>query len=222
MARAKKSDIFDEVPQAPPPSEAEMAGVAILIPRLMAARLRLDRAEDELRAAKAALAEIEEKALPGAMIHALMDGFDLQGGGRVRLATDYLTSLPSADKRPEDRAKAMALIPPELLTRGIKITFPRADTNQAARITEIIQREFADAPDDKKPKVVESVGVHASTLKAYVKRKVIAGEYKDGDAAFRLLNIWVRHYADVDIPGAAGGAKSKARRTEEAAEEDDE
>lgn len=130
--------------------------------------------EGQLAAAKKSYYEIVNKTLPEMMMDIDTETMSVSGY-EVSLKQVVSGSLPSLDKHPERRKKAIAWLidhdAGDLIKTDVEIQFTRSEHNQALSLAaELVEKGFD-------PKVVS--GVHAQTLCAWVRERLANGEPVD-------------------------------------------
>ena len=107
-----------------------------------------DEAEEAWEARKKALAKIRDQELPDAVLDTGTNGLDIPSLGRVEAKPDIYGSLPSAEKKPEERAEALAYlerVAPALVKRTLTAKMPRdlpesIDQEQLDTVVSILKR----------------------------------------------------------------------------------
>ena len=119
--------------------------------------------EDQLKLAKEALRETEERLLPTAMLAVGMSRFDLEDGTQV-VVDDFV----EASIRVDDRPAAFQWLAEngfgDLVKHEVKVTFGKGESEDAAQAVRRL-REMGLEPADNE-------SVHAGTLKAWAKEQI--------------------------------------------------
>lgn len=125
--------------------------------------------ESAAAAAKKRLLDLTHKVIPTAMAEAGMgDTFSLDTGHKIKVLPFVNGSLP---KEPDRREKAMQILEDlggaALIKTLVEVTFPKGDKDNADIAVDYLEGLGYDVKADE--------GVHASSLKAFIKEKMADG-----------------------------------------------
>lgn len=194
MSDLKNSLTADEaldidVEEAPGPTEAQRRRVVDLCRRQTEQLLRVERLERDLKVARDALLQTQERDLPDAMMEAGILKEMLASGISVELKTSYhpkqLTDQTGLDWIVAHGAGAM-------IKHDIGMQFGL----RQEKLVRTILKRIAGWKSASNFKLTEKRAVNAQTLGAFVREQV-----KDGASVpFDVLGVYVRRYAEVTIP----------------------
>jgi len=187
------TDFDDDIEEAPMASEGDLAKLAAMAKVLRQKRSDAEELASKLAAKNAEIKEIEENDLPKLMLDIGMSEFSLTGGGKVELKTEHYCSITqekslSCFKWLRDNNHGA------IIKRTLQTVFGKGDDDTADKIARLIK---ADAP---KAKFSDKEGVHASTLKAFLKEQIKKGKFEEGSEEAQLFNLFVRRYAVIEMP----------------------
>lgn len=140
---------------------------------------------EDLRAAKKALLEISEKALPEAMDDLDIEAFTTKSGLRISVAralsVGKLTNQRALRWLDENGHAGM-------IKSDVVVPFSRGDSTDAEALCEQLEAEGMN------PKMAEHV--HASTIKSF-----LAAQLRDGEAVdLELFGAYERPVAKIELP----------------------
>lgn len=185
-------------------SDSAVQRVHTLALEFTKAKQKIEQTERALKAANEEFGRIRDVTLPDAIKEMGVKGTDIPGIGYVSWKPEVYGSLPSRDKRPEDRAKALAWLlenDPGLVKRELVATMPRdmplsIDRGQAKQVMDLLN-QVTDVDQDTRAAaaftlndVVERIieilvpgttvttdlDVHAQTLMAWGREAVRSGK----------------------------------------------
>lgn len=170
-------DLSDLVEEAPSASDAEQRMVALLVELQAAQQDEVDRLEEQLKAAKTALAKTAEQDLPEALMAVgytapsklVIAGHPVEFSERYRCG-----QLSSAGKTPNHDGLRWLIASDhgDLIKNEIVINLNREHNDVAREILDYLRTHRAA----NAMRVVAQQSVHAQTLAAFCKERVSAGE----------------------------------------------
>ena len=158
-------DISAYAEDVPLPSPEQTRGLADLIKALADAELAVMVAEQELEEKKAAVKNLEYQQIPELMRAMRMELFGADGL-KVELVKEYWCSI-TAERRAAAHKWLRENNQGGLIKKEIVIPFAMGQEEQAAALEKELGERFPG-------NVASSEGVHAQTLKAFVKRQMEA------------------------------------------------
>ena len=153
------------------PSAATLERAVELATLLTDQQAHVARLEAELTEAKAAARRTEQEALPALMSELGLTEFRLKDGTLVRLTEDVQCGI-TEERRAAAHEWLVAHGHGGLLKVAVWVAFGRGERDAATALAERLAAELR--PGGHAPVVKEEV--HASTLKAWVKERLAAGE----------------------------------------------
>lgn len=158
-------DDLDYREEERPVSDATMDQIRRLAKELAAKTDAVAKAEAEVTKAKQGVAELRDGLLPSLLKSNAINHLDVEGVGTVSWKADIVGSLPSLDKRPAERAAALAwleanaagLIKRELTAMMPKHIDQRLSRGQRDQIKDLLKR--APLPRSRKGTTDESLTV---------------------------------------------------------------
>ncbi|WP_321471055.1 hypothetical protein [uncultured Paludibaculum sp.] len=157
------------------PEDGVLRNIGALAAKQARLERRVKRTEGVLELRKAQLARVAERELPDAIAATGLSEFRLEDGSRVTVVDEYYANIPSADS--EDA---------KLLVRRQQCFTWMRDNNHADLIKQQLRLTFSRGEDDAAKRVMNGLdkagipytnaeGIHASTLKAFVREQMEAG-----------------------------------------------
>jgi hypothetical protein len=141
----------------------EMAAMAR---QLIAAQLKVEVIEEQLKEAKEASRKLREEDIPCAMQEIGLTSFTMDTGEKVRIAQEVYASIP-ADNKAEAFRWLVAHQFGDLIKTEVSVSFGRGEAEEAG----VLARDLKDKGLDAS--CTESV--HPQTLKAFLKEQVTSG-----------------------------------------------
>ena len=142
--------------------------VAVLAQRQVRLEREVEKAEESLKVAKAALAQVAERDLPEAMEALELVELLMADGSRVTLSDDVAVGI-TKEREPQAFAWLRAHGHGRLLKRLVAVSFGRDEDATA-------ERTFAQLAGQFGPRASQKVTVHFQTLKAFVKEQLRDGQ----------------------------------------------
>lgn len=162
---AKKTAKRDEA-TASTIGDARLGEVSRLAKLLVDADAEVERIEELLKAAKAHVTRIREEALPGAMQEIDLKEVTLSDGSKIKVVDEVYCSITEAKK-----AAAFEWLEENdfggLIKTGVEVAYGRDQRDDALAFYTKLAAEGKD--------VSISAGVHAQTLKAWMKEQLAEG-----------------------------------------------
>lgn len=167
----------------------------------------LEKQIEDLNAAVALLSAdrdlILNKSLPSLLDSAGMESFDLTDGSSIEIKDVVSGTLPSADKKPKERQKALAWVDKNggsgLIKTTYKTEFGKGQEKEAAAFEKLITKAKFAAKKD--------TGIHPQTLCAFVRELLEDGK----KVPIETLGIYVGRHAKIKLSDAAQ-KKAEAER----------
>lgn len=187
----------DEVEAAPVPDNDDLKKISTLAAQYIALEKEIADLEAQLAAKQAALKVVRELDLPTAMTEVGTTGFDLVGGGSVKLKTGYVAGISE-----KNRLAAHTWLENHgsgsLIKRTFTISFGKGEETWARKF----ERDMAQR---KRPLQCERKdAVHTQTLGKFVREKIAAaksnGISPEKEIPFDLFSIFELRYAEVEQP----------------------
>lgn len=126
----------------------------------------LERAEAQVEAVKEQLREIQTKRIPDLLKSKNLSEIRLAQGHKVILKDQYFGSIP-VEKKPLAHVWLRNRGFGDLIKHEVVVTVPRGQDNRARLLVDEMKQAGWDVADKE--------GVHAQTLKAFVREQVSAG-----------------------------------------------
>jgi len=167
-----------------PPVNPDLRSISAEGIRLLMAKQRVTRAEDELALAKEELRSIQDITLPEAMAVVGLEKFTLVGGGEIEVKQIIEGSIPK-DRELEAFEWLRRHEFSDLIKRTVSVPFGRGEDKRAGALIKLIQRSRMDFEDRST--------VHHSTLKAWAREMLAHGKPFPQD----LLGLYVARRAVV-------------------------
>jgi hypothetical protein len=152
------------------PSDEGLRTVAHLAQRMVALEAEIAEGEEATKRKRAELHRLRTGDLPDAMAELGISEFKLADGSAVTVAPFVSASVSQENP---DRAEALAWIVDQgdgaIIKDTVSVPFDRDSEEEVARLKDLLtENGFGD-------RIAETLTVHASTLKAYIKDKVAQG-----------------------------------------------
>lgn len=180
-------DVFEFMKDEKPSSD--LGEVRRLAMRAVALEREVDDMERTLKVAKAALLELRRNTLPDAMAEHGLSEFKLADGSGIKVKNFVAGSLSQATI---EKSAALALLEEhggvDLIKNELTVSFQKKDHNRAVALLHDLQQQGYDATLDST--------VHHSTLAAWCREKVRAGERLE----FDKLGMYVGRETDILLP----------------------
>ena len=131
----------------------------------------LEAAEKEVKKIKDKLRQVSEDDLPEAMESVEMSEFVLEDGSSIKISDKYVASIPSQEKNPKKHAKALKWLRDHgfdgLIKQDVTVSFAKGEEKKAAAVIKQL--------NTKGYRFKNKEGVHAGTLKAFIKEQLEEG-----------------------------------------------
>jgi hypothetical protein len=180
------------------PAEEKLAKLSKLGAQQLALETRIKKGEDLLKQLNLELHELRTRTIPTAMTAAGMKSFGMLDGSEVVIERQYFASIPSEDainkassddERQEMLARRLAAFGwlrgsgnEDIIKNVVKTSFGKGEDALAAAL--------ADYCFSRKLDFTQQEGVHASTLKAFVKEQYEKGRMtSEGIAALGAFDL---------------------------------
>lgn len=150
-------------------NSATLGDVGKLAARQMKLEDEIEVMETDLRAKKAELEEVSTKLLPQAMTAVNLDDFSLKGGAKVQVNNFYSASIKEENKPAALKWLRTNGFGP-LIKRMFEIPFGTGEDKKASQFKKQLQKEHYPFS--------EAEGVHAQTLKAFIREQIEDGNPK--------------------------------------------
>lgn len=166
------------------PSNDGLSGVQKLANDIVAAQLRVENLESDLKAAKQVLLKLTDEDLPSQMTELGLTNFTLSDGSKVDIKETY-----GARIKKDDEQKAFDWLRQngegDIIKNTVTVRFGKEKDNEAkALVDELTQKHWE--PERKEE-------IHPGTLKAWVKGRIEDGKELDMD----LFGVWVGQRATI-------------------------
>jgi aryl carrier-like protein len=172
------------------PSSHDLARIQRLTERAVMLQKAIDVLEGDLKTYSTELLELRRELIPDAMAEHNLSEFKLTDGSGVKIGNFVSGSLP---KTPLERTFALALLEEHggeaLIQNELIVNFQKKDHNRATALAEELRSAGYE--------VNLEGNVHHSTLAAWCREKVRAGERLD----FEKLGMFVGRDTKVILPG---------------------
>lgn len=184
--------IFDEVEKHEKKKKLPDVGLEVVTKignKLVDRNRQLAKKEEELKALKAEIREIQERELPDAMQACNgLTRFDLKDGSQITVKDDIFCSF-KLDKKADALKWLEKNGHAELIKHDVKVSFPKGKYDQADDLINVLSKKFKDIPYDEK------TDVHAGTLKAWAKDQYKLGETLPEE----LFNVYEASVAKIKL-----------------------
>ena len=181
------SDLMAEDSQSPLnlPSNEGLGGVQKLANDILAAQLRVENLEADLKAAKQTLLKLTDEDLPSQMAEIGLTNFTLADGSKVDIKETYGARIKKADEEKAfDWLRAHG--EGDIIKNTVTVRFGKEKDNEAkALVDELTKKQWE--PERKED-------IHPGTLKAWVKNRIEEGKELDMD----LFGVWVGQRATIN------------------------
>jgi|TARA_R110000868_G_scaffold118_6_gene1222 hypothetical protein len=167
------SDIFNIFEEDAGASSAEalsgdgLKSVSILAQRIREAEKAIETAEAFLKTRKEEMQQLTDELLPAAMEELGMKSFVLEDGAKVEVRQLYGASIPVA-RKPEAFEWLREQGFDDIIKNSVTCIFGRGEDDKA--------HSFRDMATEQGFEPQQKEDVHASTLKAWVRERVEAGD----------------------------------------------
>lgn len=191
-----------DIEPAPIPDNKELANIATLARRYTDLEKEIEDLEAKLKAKKAEWESLRGNALPLAMTEVGMKKFELVGGGKVVLHSNYVGAITEANK-PLAHAWLEKSGNGSIIKHLITIIFDKGEEAWAKKF-------MRDMAARKKPLRYERKdSVHPQTLGKFIRESIANAKAEglppEGQIPFDLLGVFELRYAEVEQPKAQGG-----------------
>lgn len=191
-----QSDDFsenDDVEEAPPPSDEDLATVATLVRRQLALEREVAEAEAALALKKKALFQVCEVDLPAALMQVGLEVTRVDGRD-VELKTEQYASIPEA-QRPAAFAYLTQHGHASLIKRSLVLELGKDAGAAATKILDFVRK----LPGADSYKIADREGVHPQTLNAFVRQQARSNV----ELPAEVFGIFVRRYAKIKTKKAS-------------------
>lgn len=187
-------DEFDDIEEAGDiPEDSALRTVARLAEEQLALEQEIAQQEATLAETKEKLRQVQENALPTAMLAAGLSNFALTSGHKIAVITDHFASIAK-----ENHEEAMRWFHEngfgDLVKEDITISFGRGETEMARGLMEYLAATYGP-----KRKVVDKTGVHYQTLGAFIREQLGKGAQLPEE----LLGVHHRTWSKITAPKSA-------------------
>lgn len=145
---------------------AELTEIVALAELLIKQRARCEDLEEQAKQAKAAWTRTEQEDLPAAMMEAGLQELTLKDGSKIKLQEDCKAGLTEATRMP-----AVAWLLEHgfggMVKTNVAVEFGRGEHDEAEQALAALAAKY--------PGATMQEAVHHSTLKAFVKEQLAAG-----------------------------------------------
>jgi len=168
-----------------PAGEASLASIVAMVEEAHAAELAVAEAEEALRVKKEALRDVVERRLPEALDAIGMDRLSARGltvtvEDALQVSQPPVAQRPAAYRWLEEHGEG------GMVKREVRVTFAAGEQDDAEKLESELDADFPG-------RVRKAEEVNTSTLKAYLRRALEAGERVPlelfGARAFRVARI---------------------------------
>lgn len=175
------------------PAPSELAQLADLARRMFEEEEEVRKADETLKAKKAALRNTAEVAIPELMLKCGIKEFRTATGLHIKVRADVRGNITA-----ENKPAAIAWLDDHgcggVVKRKIFIDFPREDETRAKQLAEELKRRFSNVGED--------YSVHPQTLLALARERLRDGK----EFPLSLFGIEQFQKAQIDTKEASAGA----------------
>lgn len=182
-----EEDPYAAFRDAEQPKPDDLGRISSLVREMRKREAEVEEASEILAQKQRALQELRERELPETMKSFGLDSITTSDGFRLTIEERVRASVPK-ERRPEAYSWVENDGNSGLIKRTVVIPFGREREAEAQEILDHMKASFPDALMEKK--------IEPSTLAAYVRRKLAAGEHIPMD----LFGVHVMEYAKVKEP----------------------
>ena len=150
------------------PTEGQLSSISSWAQRALELTANIEQVEEHLNFLKKELAAIEEVSLPQALLAANMSEFTMTGGGKIQIEDVIQGGLSKdLDKRDATIKYIISEGGEEIIKDNFEVSFPKGRYEDAVFLRKLLSEN----------KVIfdEFEGVHAQTLKAFLREKIESG-----------------------------------------------
>lgn len=167
---ADEEEIVDasDIEEEEKPSNEALASVADLALALQAKARRVEELTKALEEAQKEHAVIEQDQLPKAMAAIKMKDFTLEDGSKITIVHEHYPNISQANK-PGAFAWLRKNKHGDIIKRTIQVAFGAGEEKVADKLVTYLGKTKTIREGAK---VTDSTGVHASTLKAFVREQI--------------------------------------------------
>lgn len=189
LASRMKDSVDKHRAESTKTNNATLGEVGELARKQMMIEDEIERLEEQLKAKKQELQTIATKTLPDAMTKVGLDEFKLTNGAEITVSPFYSVSL-----KDENKEKALAAMRKagygSLIKHGFEVDFPSGQDKAATQFKKSLQKDHRVFS--------ESEGIHAQTLKKFIRSVVEDGNPKKIDLS--LFNAFIGRKASIKRP----------------------